>query len=64
VGYSLRDVEEQTGIDHSAVSKFESGAGMSIANVVKLAEVYGERLGRHVTVDELIADAPQETPVG
>ena len=53
---SLRQVEELTGIDHSAVSKFETGLGMGIENIGKLAACYGEKLERQITIDELVQE--------
>jgi transcriptional regulator with XRE-family HTH domain len=65
-GLGIRDVAEQTGIDIGSLSKFERAqVGLSLPTFQKLAAFYTEKLGRVVTIDELIADAPpQEAPVG
>ena len=48
---SLRDVEEQTKIDHSVISKFERGeTGLTLDNLMILADFYG------CTIDALVAE--------
>lgn len=51
-GLSLRDVERETGIDYTAIAKFENeDQGLGLANLQKLAGFFG------CTIDELLAPA-------
>jgi hypothetical protein len=65
---SLMDVCRATSLTLGHLSRFERGEDeMRIAKMRELVELYTDRLRRGrqpVTIDELIADAPQEAPVG
>lgn len=52
---SLREMEEETGLDHSTIGKIENGGEVRLKTARLLANHYG------VTVDELLKDVPEPT---
>lgn len=54
-GMTLRDVEAETGLDHSTIGKLETGGNMLLQNLEILSALYTRKLGRPITIDELIA---------
>jgi len=52
-GWSIAELQNQTGIDGSSLSRFETGRRLPLAqHIFKLAEAY------HIHVGELLDDAP------